>query len=159
MSENQFIQDGYELYPQAALAAATFRAAMVGRLKSVLKARSKWGRFAPSGGARGDSGGDLEVGWFICVTQPGRVGRDKATVEVGYLWNPPFEGRAPVLYSKFFAGPKRLMQFPYDGAVNEVKAVTAWEASTLVSSMPKDLDPRRIVGLQLDMLVKVMNGG
>lgn len=86
------------------------------------------------------------------------IGKKKAAIEIGYLWRPRFGDRAPVLYSKFYCHPEELVRFRYDGAVPEVKAFTEWDHTTLVSPMPRDLDPRRLIGLQLDVLVKVMNG-
>lgn len=162
MSRNSdFIERGYELYPEAAVAVSTFQWELIRRLESVFDARKAWGRFAPNKRGRGKgSGGDLKDGWWISVSQSGLLSDERAAVEIGYLWDPPFDDRKPVLFCKFLTDPARLLQFEYDGSVAEVNAVLqpSWESTVLISPMPKDLDPRRLIGLQLDVLVKVMDG-
>jgi hypothetical protein len=161
MGDSDFFLKGYELYPEACVAFATFRAEMIRRLKNVFEQRKTsdaWGPFEPKPGGRPDDGGDSETGWYICAIQSGAIGKKKAAIEIGYLWRPRFEDRSPVVYSKFYCDPEELTRFRYDGSVPEVQAFTEWNHTTLVSPMPRDLDPRRLIGLQLDVLVRVMNG-
>lgn len=157
MPESDFFQKGFDLYPEAALAVTTFEEQMVRRLKGVFEERSSWGPFVPKPGGRSDTGHD-DAGWFICAMQNGTLGKKKAVVEIGFLWKPRFGDRTPVVYSKFYCDPEELVRFRYDGSANDVKAVIEWDHTTLVSPMPRDLDPRRLIGRQLDVLVRVMNG-
>lgn len=158
MTDGDFFLKGFELYPEAALAVDTFEKEMMRRLRAVLEERSRWGPFTPKPGGRSSTGHD-EAGYFICAMQNGGLGKKKAVIEVGYLWKPRFGDRSPVLYSKFYCDPEGLTRFRYDGMTSGITSVVEWDHTTLVSPLPRDLEPSGVIDRQLDVLVKVMNGG
>lgn len=156
-----FIPEGHKLYPEAKLAAFTFESELTERLARVIDSRKTWGPFKP-GRRRAEAKGSREDGWWISLTLWGELAREEAALDVGFWWNAPDAPHGAVITASFYEPtPNRLLAFAYDRsvAVPEVKAFSCFGRTQLAVEMPADLNPTIAVGLELDVLVKVMLAG
>jgi hypothetical protein len=152
----EFIRNGRTSYREAKQATNAFEQEVLGRLRSIVSQRSKWGPF-DKGRMTTSLGGDESDGYYVGLCLKGQVGKEAVEIELGLWWltsRHQFAAKE-VVFASFAGGPARLRQFRPDSA--DLARCFAWDERTyLAEPMPEDMDPAPALNRLLDALVRVM---
>ncbi|BDG08594.1 hypothetical protein AMPC_17070 [Anaeromyxobacter paludicola] len=90
------------------------------------------------------------------MTQPLKLGRDAAIIDVGYWWNGPGAPYPALIYSAFHKEPEQLLAFQYDNSEPSVRSFSCFDKTFLTSPMPSDLEPGSMLSVQVGKLMEVL---